>query len=844
MSDTSAPEPQDAPSEAYDHIEVEGRIAKAWADARLYAFDPASTKPVYSIDTPPPYVSAAHLHVGHAMSYSQAEFVVRYRRMRGCSIFYPMGFDDNGLPTERFVEKTYGVNKNNTTRKRFRELCTEETQKGAVVYENMWRALGLSVDWTLRYSTIDEHCRRTAQLSFLDLYRQGLLYRAEQPVLWDTVDETSLAQADLETLDRKGKLYDIAFSAPDGSPLVISTTRPELMPGCVGLFHAPGDERYAALKGQHARVPLFDYDVPVLESEDVDPAFGTGLMMVCTFGDGEDVKKWRELKLDTRLVITANGRMSELAGKYAGLKILQARAAIVADLKAAGLVLGEKTVDQHVSVGDRSGEPVEFQMAPQWFIRVLDFKDQLLARSAELEWRPAHMKTRLDQWITGLKYDWNISRQRFYGVPFPLWYVKETGDVILADEADLPVDPTEDSPPAWAQEKYKGMTIVGEADVMDTWMTSSLSPMINMNWAKTPGREGDPSLLPMSLRVQAFEIIRTWLFYTVVKSHFHLKQLPWKAAMISGWGLNEQGKKISKRDLEALTDASGFNRYEPDAVIKKYGADALRYWAAGARLGYDLRYNEKDVKAGRKIVVKLFNVARLCAAYLKDFDPARDAVPLAERPLEDRYIASRLDQVVEQVTESFESYDYAMGREALEKFFWSLYCDNYLEIVKDRMWNSELYDAGSKAAAQTTLWESLRTLLALFAPFMPFITEELYLRAYARGEEQASIHTTEWPAFDATRRDAGAEAQMELVLEVLSAWRFVRSAATLPPRQDILKIDLDVPADVRSRLEGMIPALRAALRCKAIGFAAGTYDAGREGWRMGVVMGERAEAPV
>ena len=834
-------QPQSSSNENYDHREVETRIAHLWEERALHKFDPNSTRPLFSVDTPPPYVSAAHLHVGHAMSYSQAEFIIRYRRMRGYSIFYPMGFDDNGLPTERFVEKTYGLNKNNTTRKHFRELCIEETAKGAKIYEAMWRGLGLSVDWRLRYSTIDPHCRKTSQLSFLDLYRKGLLYRASEPVLWDTVDETSLAQADLDTIERKGKLYDIAFSGLDGAPLVIATSRPELIPGCVALFHAPGDERYAHLKGARAIVPLFDYEVPILESEDVDPAFGSGLMMICTFGDGEDVKKWRDHQLDTRLVIGPNGRMTELAGKYQGLQVTQARSAVIADLREAGLVLGEKTIDQAVSIAERSGQPIEFQMAPQWFIRVLDFKDALLARSAQLNWRPAHMKTRLDQWISGLKYDWNISRQRFYGVPFPVWYVKETGDVILADEADLPVDPMEDPPPAWAQEKYRGMTIVGESDVMDTWMTSSLSPAININWAQSEGRLAPKSGLPMSVRVQAFEIIRTWLFYTLVKSQHHFDQLPWDVVMISGWGLNEQGKKISKRDLDAHTDESGFNRYDPSAVIERYGADALRFWAAGARLGHDLRYNEKDVRAGRKMVVKLWNVARLCATYLADFDPKSAPLPLARRSLEDRWLLSRLEQVAADVTESFESYDYAVGREAIEKFFWGSYCDNYIEIVKDRFWQPDAYGPDAKLAAQWTLWESLRTLLSLIAPFMPFIADELYQKTFAALEGQVSVHVTAWPEPKPELQAPETEEPMKLVLQTLDAWRFVRSKNKFPPRQAIERIALDVPAELQGKLSALLPAIRAALRCQAIEFGAGTFETGQEGWRIGVTLGALVE---
>jgi valyl-tRNA synthetase len=765
------------------------------------------------------------------MSYSQAEFVVRFKRMTGHSIFYPMGFDDNGLPTERFVEKKFGLNKRNTTRKKFRELCIEETQAGATVYEEMWRSLGLSVDWRQRYSTIDAHSSATAQRSFIDLYNKGLLYRSDQPVLWDTVDETSLAQADLDTMQRKGKIFDIAFAADDGSPLVISTTRPELIPGCVALFHHPGDERYSALKGTSATVPLFGFKVPILQSIEVDHDFGTGLMMVCTFGDSEDVKKWKEHNLETRLVIDSRGRMTANAGRFEGMQVAEARSAIVKDLAVAGLILAEKAVEQNVSVGERSGQPVEFQMAPQWFIRVLDYKDQFLARSGELEWYPPHMKARLDHWIEGLKYDWNVSRQRFYGVPLPIWYVQETGEVIVADESDLPVDPSEDAPPRWTQEKYPGMTIVGDADVMDTWMTSSLSPLINMNWIGTPGRDGTPAMLPMSLRIQAFEIIRTWLFYTVVKSHFHCGELPWKAAMISGWGLNEQGKKISKRDLDQLTDATGYNRYDPQAVIDRYGADALRYWAAGARLGQDLRYNEKDVRAGRKVVVKLWNVARLCSLYLQGFDPDTDQVAIEKRPLEDRWLEARLSSLVGLVTDSFESFDYAAGREAIEKFFWGTLCDNYLEIVKDRFWRDTVHGPESRRAAQTTLWGSLRTLLGILAPYIPFVTDDIYLRHYADYEAGApSIHATAWPSPGNASLDDAGERAIEAVLGVLDMWRYVRSKNSLPSGR-LSRLVLDVPEDVRKTLEGEHSTLLAALRCDEVEFGAGRF-AGREGWSL------------
>lgn len=812
---------QDTFDSKFDHQGVENSLSQLWEKEGIYKYDPTSAKPTFSIDTPPPYVSAAHLHVGHAMSYSQAEFIVRYKRMKGFNVFYPMGFDDNGLPTERFVEQTYNIDKRKTTRKEFRQLCIEETTKGAKTYEKMWRALGLSVDWRLRYSTIDDHCRKTSQKSFLDLYKKGLIYRSDQPVLWDTHFETSLAQADLDSIERKGKLYDIEFRDENGSPLVISTTRPELIPACVGLFYNPQDERYQHLKGQKAVIPLFGHSVPVLASEDVALDFGTGLMMVCTFGDGEDIKKWKAHSLETRLCIEKDGKLNQLAGKYAGLRLEQARSEIVKDLKSAELVLKEQSVKQNVSVGERSNVPVEYVMTPQWFINLMDKKGELLSRSSELNWFPEHMKVRLDQWIEGLKFDWNISRQRFYGVPFPLWHVKETGDIILADEKDLPIDPLEDAPPAWALEKYKGLTIEGEPDVMDTWMTSSLSPLINSNWAESENRLGSKDIYPMSLRVQAFEIIRTWLFYTLAKSHLHTDSLPWQDVMISGWGLNEQGKKVSKRDLEQYTDKNGYNRYDPYSVVQKYGADALRYWAAGSRLGNDLRFNESDVKAGRKIVTKLWNVARMCTIYLRGYDPDKDFVAFSNRSVEDRWLMSRLNKLVTEVSDGFESYDYAIGREAMEKFFWGTYCDNYLEIIKDKFWRPELYSEEERKSAQTTLQESLRTMLGLYAPYMPFVTDELYQRVFAGRENNVSIHATSWPTQNKGYDDPTAEKEMDTVVGILEGVRQIRSQEKVGAASGSTNLVIDMTEaseDIGTVVRKNERAIMSATRCKEISY--------------------------
>ncbi len=823
----------------FDAAAIEEECRTLWEESGIYRYDKDGDGELFSVDTPPPYVSAAHLHVGHAMSYAQAEFVIRYHRMNGKRVYYPMGFDDNGLPTERFVEKTYKINKKKTTRAEFRALCLEETRKGAKIYEELWRALGLSVDWRQRYSTIDEHCRRSAQLSFLDLFRKGRIYRSDEPVLWDTHFETALAQADLDTLERRGQLHDIAFRASDGSDLVISTTRPELIPACVALYCHPSDERYTDLAGGEAIVPLTDRTVPILTDPEVKLDFGTGLMMVCTFGDGEDVKKWKRDKLATRLVIGKDGLMNELAGEaYVGKPASAVRKQIVKDIKAAELYRGAQVVEQAVSISDRSEVPVEWNMAPQWFIRVLDMKDELLERSAQLRWHPPHMKVRLDHWIEGLKYDWNISRQRFYGVPIPVWFCGNDacGFVALADEATLPVDPLEDTCPIQACPECGDTHWIGEPDVMDTWMTSSLTPLINANWAGSPGRDGEMSLHPMTVRVQAFEIIRTWLFYTTVKSHLHEATIPWRDVMISGWGLNEQGKKISKRDLERHTDKEGYNRYEPYAVVRKYGADALRYWAAGSQLGNDTRFNEKDVRAGRKLVVKLWNAARFALMQLEGFDPRADRPAYADRTPEDRWLLSELNAILPAVKEAFDSYNYAPAREAIDRFFWGTFTDNYLEMVKDRFWNPDRYPEAARASARATLWEALRTLLALYAPFIPFVTEGLWQRIYGPYEDAVSLHVTSWPAHDAELPTSVAE--MDVVLGILRAVRTLRTESRISQTKRLAAVQVDTsdaaPA-LAEQVETLALTLQAIGRCEELRFEQANAPSELEGVRVGIV---------
>ena len=832
----------------YDHQAVEAAARELWQAHDIYRYARDAEGPVFSVDTPPPYVSASHLHVGHAMSYSQPDFIVRFRRMLGERVFYPIGFDDNGLPTERYVEQKYGVRAVDMPRAEFVALCLAETERTAERYEDLWRRLGLSVDWSLRYATIDARCQRTSQTSFITLHKEGYLRRAQDPILWCPEDQTSLAQADVEDLERTSRLYTIKFPThlpsplPAGQPLLIATTRPELLPACVALYHHPSDSRYAAL-GPHARarVPLFDYEVPVLTDESVDPEFGTGLMMVCTFGDSEDVLRWRRDRLPLRLALEPDGRLGPLAGEFADLTVTQARSAIVKALTSAGLLVDSMPVRQVVGVHERCQTPVEFQIRPQWFIAVRENADRFRARADEIEWIPPYMRRRLEDWIDGLKWDWNISRQRRYGVPFPVWFCASCDTPVLARAGDLPVDPLTDKPPVSACPSCGGDELAPDPDVMDTWMTSSLTPQINDGWA-VGGT--DPALAPMSMRVQAFEIIRTWLFYTVVQSELLFRRVPWRTALISGWGLSEQGKKLSKRDLDRSAGADGFNRYVPDDVMAKYGADALRLWATKGRIGTDLRYNEKDIRTGRKFAVKIWNVGRFLSINLGDLDVSAPAPAPGQRNIVDRWVLSHLAETVAEATAAFEGHDYMQAHQAASRMFWSIYTDRYIEMIKDRLGaggrdaadpDSPDPDNPDRRSAQWTLWESYRVLLGLFAPFAPFVTEHMYQRFYRAHESPVSLHVTRWPVAD--ERWHGDRSEVDQLAIILDATRALRSAYRLgnSARISQLIVRAHTPA-AEALLDQIAEPLRVAARAGALVRGPAEYPSGVDGITVGIVV--------
>ena len=714
----------------YTPQEAEPRLQQFWTESQVYAFSPADDRPVYAIDTPPPTVSG-DLHLGHVYSYSQAEFMARFWRMRGYNVYYPMGFDDNGLPTERLVEKRRKIRAQGVGRAAFIQACLELSREVEAEYEAIWQRLGLSIDWRYTYSTIDEESRRLSQWSFLDLYKRGLVYRAAAPTIWNPVMQTAIAQAELVDLERETRFVTLSFRLEDGSILPIATTRPELLPACVAVFIHPDDARLKHLIGQQAITPLFEQAVPILADEKADPEKGTGAVMCCTFGDVTDIEWWRAYQLPLISVIERDGRLNQRAGAYAGLQVTEARERIIADLKAANFLTAEQPLRQSIRVHERDDTPVEYMETKQWFVKVLDQKARFLAAGRAIRWVPAEMQDRYENWVAGLAWDWAISRQRYFGVPFPLWYCADCGEIVLATESQLPIDPSVTEPdhpcPACGSRHF-----TADSDVMDTWATSSLTPQI-------AGRKlADPDLyrrvFPMQLRPQAHDIIRTWAFYTIVKSLYHFDTLPWSTVAISGHGLGSGGDKVSKSraNKEAV----------PMGAMVQYSADALRYWAAGAGFGRDSWISDEQFKIGKKLVTKLWNVFRFSMTFLDDYAPA-DTLPASLMPT-DRWLLARLQETIRQVTAQFEAYNFAKARAIAEDFFWNALADNYLELAKHRLYAEA--DSPERDAARYTLYHALLTTIKLLAPIMPHITEEIYRHYFVRFEGAISIHRADWPA--------------------------------------------------------------------------------------------------
>jgi len=760
---------------SYDVKKAEKKWQEYWEKEGIYKFDAKSKKKIYSIDTPPPTVSGK-MHMGHAFGNSQQDFVARYKRMKGFNVLQPFGTDDNGLPTKLLIEKEKKVNASSMSREEFVKLCLKTLKEELRPrYIRDWKVLGISCDFDVFYTTINKHCRRVSQKSFIELYKQGRQYRKDSPALWCTKCQTTIAQVELEDKEFDSQFSDIVFKSEDGKELVVATTRPEFLPATVALFFHPDDKRYKKLKGKKARVPLFDYEVPIMTDKNCDPEKGSGLMMVCTFGDGDDVEKYMEHKLPLRDLITKDGKLKDIAGKYAGKGIIEARKEILKELKEKNLLVKQKLVRHAVNVHERCGTEIEFIKTKQWFVKYLDLRKDMLRWGEELKWFPNHMKNRYDNWVKGLKWDWCISRQLPFGIPFPVWYCKECDEVIVAKEKDLPVDPLSDKPPVKKCPKCGCSEFVGEKDIINTWATSSLTPTIVKELFK--GKPVYDYLIknPMDLRPQGHDIITFWLFNTVLKSQLHFKMRPWNDCFINGWMLDPKGKKMSK---------SKGNIVEPQEMIEKYSADALRFMASNCKLGEDFPFPEKDIVTGSKTITKLWNASRFVLMHLEGFDGKR---PNKVKVM-DRWLLSKLNRLVKVCTESFEQYEFSKSKAEVDKFFWQDFCTNYLEISKNRLYNLE--NEGARKSAQYALYYSLLSILKLFAPIMPYITEEIYNLYYSKKENKKSIHVSAWPEFDKTMVDDEAEKTGDFVVYAVSRARRAKSEKKLSLKTPIKKMTL------------------------------------------------------
>ncbi len=813
---------------------LEAAWIERWDDEAIYRFERATNRDdVYSIDTPPPTVSG-ELHIGHVFSYTQGDVIARFWRMRGKNVFYPMGWDDNGLPTERRVENYFGVRCNpalpydphfsppekpgkeklSVSRRNFVELCHRLTAVDEEAFKRLWRYLGVSVDWSLEYTTISPEAQAISQRGFLAMLERADVYSSVAPTLWDIDFRTAVSQAELEDRERPGTYHRVAFSRSDGHGRIeIETTRPEMLPSCVALVAHPDDPRYQELFGTTVVTPLFKVEVPVVAHELADPDKGSGIAMICTFGDTTDVTWWRELQLPTRALIGRDGRYlpadfssaefpsldadtaNELYGRIEGGTVNQARASIVDALRESGELVGEtREITHPVKFYEKGERPLEIVTSRQWFVKTLEHREELLARGEELHWFPDYMKHRYRSWVEGLNVDWNISRQRFFGVPFPVWYpIDEVGEIqfdrpLVPGLEELPIDPSSHVPTGYEEsQRNQPGGFTGDPDVMDTWATSSLSPEIAGHW----GSELFDHVNPMDLRLQAHEIIRTWLFSTVVRSHLEFHDVPFRNVLISGWVLDPNRKKMSKSVGNVVT---------PMPLLEQHGADALRYWAASGRPGTDTAIDEGQMKIGRRLSIKILNASKFVLGRL---DGTGSLAPGdVTNPL-DRDLLSLLGVLIAETTKSFEHYDYARVLERTESFFWS-FCDNYVELVKTRAYGEG--DEADTRSAQATLQIALSVLQRLFAPTLPFVSEEVW-----RWWHADSVHRASWPSLDELGSLSERPGSIyQPVCDALEAVRREKSTAKVSQRAGVARLTVTGPEDVVEALRAGANDLRAA----------------------------------
>lgn len=839
----------------FDAVEAEKRWDAKWESDGIYRYDPSRPREeTFAVDTPPPTVSGS-LHVGHVFSYTHTDVIVRYQRMKGLNIFYPMGWDDNGLPTERRVQNYFNVRcephqayepglkleeatakarkerPRIVSRPNFIELCLQLTVEDEKAFTGLWRRIGLSVDWTEQYATIDDHCRNLAQLSFVDLYEKGHIYSNEAPTMWDVDFQTAVAQAEVEDRQTEGAFHEIVFGVEGTEEhFMIATTRPELLAACVGVTAHPEDKRYKHLFGKKAITPVFRVPVPIFPSELADPEKGTGILMVCTFGDATDVFWWRDQKLALRQIVGRDGRLVPVEfgapgwesvdpakanaayAEIAGKNVKQAKAAMVELLRkpecsavgADAPLRGEPKPVQHaVKFFEKGDRPLEFVSTRQWFVRLMDKKEQLLEKGDEIAWYPDFMRTRYRNWTENLQLDWCISRQRYFGVPFPVWYPLDAeakpdyDHPIVAARASLPIDPMNDVPPGFdpGQRDVPG-GFTGESDVFDTWFTSSLTPQIGTHWELDLGRHRQ--LFPMDIRPQSHEIIRTWAFYTIAKALLHEDKVPWKHVVISGWILDPDRKKMSKSKGNVVT---------PMHLLDEYTADGVRYWAASAKLGADTAFDEKVLKVGRRLVTKLFNAGKYVLQQSAGVYPIDNEL--------DRGFVQKLREMNQKATESFDGFEYAHALMATESFFWSHFTDAHIELVKARARGEGHGGEAGRGSAVASLRLGLSVLVRMFAPIVPYIAEEVWSWVFAEETGHASVHKAPWPGV-ADFRDVPAPKQAASFDVAVACWQAInksKSEAGVSVARPCEKLVIAAHPETLAILDLVVDDVMSAARC-------------------------------
>ncbi|HYE82178.1 MAG TPA: valine--tRNA ligase [Clostridia bacterium] len=780
----------------YDFRQVEKEMQDFWKENNIYSFDVDSPKEIYSIDTPPPTVSGS-LHIGHIFSYTQAEMIARFKRMQGYNVFYPFGFDDNGLPTERLVEKDEGTIAKNLPRSEFIAKCITTTEKYEKEFKDLWQSLGFSVDWSMQYETINPRVQRISQKSFIRLFKAGKAYMKESPVLWCTECQTSIAQAELDTIDKDTDFNYIQFMVGE-EKLIVATTRPELLYGCVCLFVNPEDDRYKKYIGRTAAVPLYDYPIPILSDEKAGIDKGTGVVMCATFGDSTDVEWCEKHSLPYRKVILPDGRIDEGVPFIGGLKVTAARKEIIKLLSDSGLLIDSKAMTHTVAVHERCGKEIEIIPSKQWYIDILSNKELYLKAADKINWYPAYMKNRYTTWVENLKWDWCISRQRYFGVPIPVWYCKHCGKVTAAREEMLPVNPLETSP---GEPCSCGCSeFIPESSVLDTWATSSVTPQINAKWEEA----GDMSdrLLPMNMRTQAHEIIRTWAFYTIVKSLYHTGEIPWKDIMICGFVLAKKGQKISK--------SKGNSGLSPSALIENHSADVIRYWAANSRLGTDTFFSTEELSIAKRFIIKLWNASKFAISHFHDIDLKAD---IELMPV-DRWIIERCRQTALGVAKLLDQYEIGSARHEIDDFFWKDLCDYYLEIVKERLYRPELHGYKERRAAQYALYYCMLNTLKLYAIYVPHITEYIYQEFFRQKEGCISIHKTQWEK--AASIDDEIIEFGEKLKDIIAGVRKYKTENALSMKTEIDEVTVEAGGRFAGMFERTINDIKACCRAKEV----------------------------